>query len=215
MGTPGIFLFLACAAVAIGGAVATVGFKNPLRAAVALLVHIIALAGLYLTLAAHLIAAVQLIVYAGAVVVLFVFVIMLIGPEATTRPAGTKGMLVRTTSVVLGGIFTIGLAFTLVNVSVAWVNLPPCPPGAGAECGQFGGVEALGTVIYREALVPFELAGVLLLVAIVGAIAVARGRSAAEVEAARKRKLEKEAGAAAVRAEEQRLAAEVSAHGGH
>lgn len=215
MGTAGVLLWVVCAAFAIAAAVATVLFKNPLRSAVALLVHIVALAGLYLTLNAHMLAAIQLLVYAGAVVVLFVFVIMLIGPEATTAPAGTKGMLVRTTSVVLGSIFTIGLAFTLVNVGAAYVNIPVCPEGAGAECGQFGGVVGLGTVIYREALVPFELVGVLLLVAIVGAIAVARGRSALEVTEARKRKGEREAAAAARRAQEEKLAAEVAAHGGH
>lgn len=215
MGTAGDLLWIACAVFAIAAAVATVTFKNPLRAAVALLVHIVSLAGLYLTLNAHLLAAIQLLVYAGAVVVLFVFVIMLIGPEATTRPGGTKGMLVRTTSIVLGGIFTVGLAFTLIEVGGTWIDIPVCPEGAGPECGQFGGVEGLGLVIYRDALVPFELVGVLLLVAIVGAIAVARGRSGAEVAEARRLRIEKEKAAAARRAEEERLAAEVAAHGGH
>ena len=215
MGTAGDLLWVVSAVFAIGAAVATVAFKNPLRAAVALLVHIVSLAGLYLTLNAHMLAAIQLLVYAGAVVVLFVFVIMLIGPEATTRPGGTKGMLVRTTSVVLGGIFTVGLAFTLIEVGGTFVNIPTCPEGAGPECGQFGGVEGLGLVIYREALVPFELVGVLLLVAIIGAIAVARGRSGAEVAEAKRLRLEKESAAAARRAEEERLAAEVAAHGGH
>ncbi|MBC7171239.1 MAG: NADH-quinone oxidoreductase subunit J, partial [Polyangiaceae bacterium] len=60
----------------------TVAAKRPLRAAVGLLVNIVSLAGLYLTLSAEFLAAIQLIVYAGAVVVLFVFVIMLIGPDA-------------------------------------------------------------------------------------------------------------------------------------
>ena len=215
MGTAGDLLWVVSAVFAIGAAVATVAFKNPLRAAVALLVHIVSLAGLYLTLNAHLLAAIQLLVYAGAVVVLFVFVIMLIGPEATTRASGTKGMLVRTTSIVLGGIFTVALAFTLIEVGAEWINIPVCPEGAGAECGQFGGVEGLGRVIYQETLVPFELVGVLLLVAIIGAIAVARGRSGAEVAEARRLRLEKEKVAAARRAEEERLAAEVAAHGGH
>ena len=73
-------LFLMCSVSALAGALGTVASRRPLRGAVSLLVMIIALAGLYLTLAAELLAAIQLLVYAGAVVVLFVFVIM-IHPE--------------------------------------------------------------------------------------------------------------------------------------
>lgn len=215
MGVAGDLLWMFCTAIAIGTAVATVSLRNPLRAAVALLFHIIALAGLFLTLNAHLLAAIQLLVYAGAVVVLFVFVIMLIGPSATTPRGGVRGLLVRTTSVALMALVTVGLAFTLIDVSAPFVAVPICPPGAGAECQQFGGVEGLGRAIYVDSLVPFELVGVLLLVAIVGAIAVARGRSAGEVEEARGRRIEREREAAAKRAEEERIAAEVSAHGGH
>ena len=78
----GQLIFLLCAVVAIVTAVLTVSLRSPLRAAVSLLAHILSLAGLYLTLHAHLLAAIQLLVYAGAVVVLFIFVIMLIGPSA-------------------------------------------------------------------------------------------------------------------------------------
>lgn len=215
MGTAGDLLWIVCAAFAVGGAVATIMFKNPLRAAVSLLIHIIALAGIFLTLNAHLLAALQLLVYAGAVVVLFVFVIMLFGPEATTPSGNIRGVLVRTVGIALMGIFTVALAFTLITITAPYVAIPQCPPGAGAECGQFGGVEGLGTVLYTQTLVPFELVGVLLLVAIIGAMAVARGRSSAEVEAAKKARLEREQEDAARRAEEERLAAEVSAHGGH
>lgn len=215
MGTAGDLLWIVCAAVALGSAVATVAFRNPLRAAVSLLVHIAALAGLYLTLSAHLLAAIQLLVYAGAVVVLFIFVIMLIGPSATTPPGGTRGLLVRTMSLAFMSLVTVGLAFTLIDVAAPYVRLPQCPPEMGAECGQFGGVEGLGEVIYTETLVPFELVGVLLLVAIIGAIAVARGRGAKGVDEARRRRLERRREEAVKRGEAERLAAEVSAHGGH
>ncbi len=215
MGTAGDLLFLVCAGFALGAAVATVTLRNPLRAAVALLVHIVALAGLYLTLNAHLLAALQLLVYAGAVVVLFVFVIMLIGPTAAISRGPVKGVLIRTAGIALMSLVTVALAFTMIDVAAPYVAMPPCPPEMGAECGQFGGVEALGRAIYVDSLVPFELVGVLLLVAIIGAIAVARGRSAAEIAQARKRREERELEAAHERAEEKRLAAEVAAHGGH
>jgi NADH-quinone oxidoreductase subunit J len=215
MGTAGDILFVVAAGIALVSAVTTVTVRTPLRAAVALLVHIISLAGLYLTLNAHLLAALQLIVYAGAVVVLFIFVIMLLGPSATTPAGDLRGLLVRTSSAALMGLVTVGLAFTMIDVAAPYVKIPPCPPGAGAECGQFGGVKGLGMVIYTETLVPFELVGVLLLVAIVGAMMVARGRSPDEVEEARKHRRAREQDEAAKRADEKRLAAEVSAHGGH
>jgi hypothetical protein len=106
------------------------------------------------------------------------------------------------------------LAFSLIRVSAPWVEIAPCPDGV-AECGQFGGVEALGTAIYVDGMVPFELVSVLLLVAIIGAIAVARGRTAKEVEEARVRKELEAAADARTLEEEKRLSAEVSAHGGH
>jgi len=210
--TSGDLLFLVTAAIALGAAVATVMAKKPLRAAMSLLIHIIALAGLFLTLSAHLLAALQLLVYAGAVVVLFVFVIMLLGPSAETV-AKERGRVVRTASVALMAIVTAGLAFTLVGHAAPWVGVAQC--AEGAECGQFGGVEGLGGTIYTQGVVPFELVSVTLLVAILGAIAVARGRSKHEVEQAREARLSREADEARRLEEEKRLSAEVSAHGGH
>jgi NADH-quinone oxidoreductase subunit J len=217
MSTGGIILFCLSAAFAIGGAVGTVLSRNPLRAAMSLLIHIVSLAGIFLVLHAHLLAALQLLVYAGAVVVLFVFVIMLIGPSAEVQPDQEglpKHAVMKSVGVALLAIMSGGLAFSLIRVSAPWVDIPPCPPGQ-AECGQFGGVEALGTTIYVDGMVPFELVSVLLLVAIIGAIAVARGRTAKEVEAARIRKEIEAQAEAKIREEEKRLSAEVSAHGGH
>ena len=216
MSTGGTILFVACAVLAIAGAVFTVSVKNPLRAAMGLLLHIIALAGLFLTLHAHLLAALQLLVYAGAVVVLFVFVIMLIGPEAEVT-ADTGGLprlaIAKTASVALMTVVTGAIAFSLLRVASEPVALELCE--SGAECGQFGGVVGLGSVIYREAMVPFELISVLLTVAIIGALAVARGRTPNEVREARRRREERIAEEAEERARAEKLSAEVSAHGGH
>ena len=79
----GLSFFGVCAVVALVGALSTVLAKNPIRSAMGLLLTISGIAGLYLALHAQLLAALQLIVYAGAVVILFVFVIMLLGPDAT------------------------------------------------------------------------------------------------------------------------------------
>jgi NADH-quinone oxidoreductase subunit J len=213
MSWEGGVVFILCAVVAVLGAVATIGFKSPLRCAVALLVHILALAGLYLTLHAHLIAAIQLIVYAGAVVVLFVFVIMLIGPSATGQPVW-RGVMVRTAAAAIMGLVGAAIVFQIGDLDTERPAVPVCAPG-DAACEQFGGVEALGRALYRDAAVPFEIVSILLLVAIIGAIAVARGRTAEEAAATKDKRLDAEAAKAAQTEREKKLAAEVAAHGGH
>lgn len=174
MSTGGEIVFVICAVVAIVAAVLTVSLRSPLRAAVALLTNILALAGLYVTLHAHLLAAIQLLVYAGAVVVLFVFVIMLIGPSAMPRREDQKGLLLRTGAGALMAMVTGGIAFAVASVGRPYVDLDQCR-GIAAECGQFGGVDALSDALFRGSAVPFELVSVLLLVAIIAAVAVARG----------------------------------------
>ena len=87
--------FWICAALAVAGAVFTVIAKNPIRGAMGLLMMIVSIAGIYLALHAQFLAAIQLIVYAGAIVVLFIFVIMLLGPDATP-PHDHRGRVTRT-----------------------------------------------------------------------------------------------------------------------
>ena len=160
---PGAALFVVTAIFAIVGALITVAARRPLRAAMGLLVHIVSLAGMFLTLNAHLLAALQLLVYAGAIVVLFVFVIMLIGPE--TETGSIEGRLVsRSTAAALTLAVFLVVAGSVGSFAAPWVSV---------EAG-FGTVEGLGLAIYRDALVPFELISITLLVAIIGAIAIAR-----------------------------------------
>jgi NADH-quinone oxidoreductase subunit J len=166
MSGAGATLFVVTAIFAIVGALMTVTARRPLRAAMGLLVHIVSLAGLFLTLNAHLLAALQLLVYAGAIVVLFVFVIMLLGPE--TEVGSIEGGLVsRTTAGALTAAIFLVVATAVARFTMPWV----------AVSEDFGTVEGLGAAIYRQALVPFELISITLLVAIVGAIAIARSRT--------------------------------------
>ena len=172
MTTAKFILFALSALVAVGGAVGTAAARRPLRAAMSLLIHIIALSALYLTLSAHLLAAVQLLVYAGATVVLFVFVIMLIGPGAEP-PHRPRAIVSRSLSLALMTLLTTSLAFGISGVAAEWV----APPEG------FGTVEGVGQALYRDALVPFEIVSITLLVAIVGAVAVARRSTKREVAA--------------------------------
>jgi NADH-quinone oxidoreductase subunit J len=166
-----IAYFYACAALAVGGASSVVIAKNPIRGAMGLLLLILSVAGLFLALHAQFLAAVQLIVYAGAIVVLFLFVIMLLGPSAST-PNDMRGVTVRAAS---GGLFALGGIATLAAVARAAMASHRTMPMSVPEPG-FGGIEAFGTVLFSDAIVPFELSSALLMVAVVGAIAVARGR---------------------------------------
>jgi NADH-quinone oxidoreductase subunit J len=170
----GQLLFLMAGVVALASAIATVTQRSPLRAAMGLLLHIVSLAALYLTLHAHLLAAIQMLVYAGAVVVLFVFVIMLIGPGAISSAPNERGV---STKIIGGATIALvagSIAFQLGAVEFGRVMIPSCAEGA-VGCIEFGGVDALSHAIFIDAAVPFELVSVLLLVAIIVAIAVARG----------------------------------------
>jgi len=164
--SPGTILFVTTAIFSMVGALVTVSARRPLRAAIGLLVHIVSLAGMFLTLDAQLLAALQLLVYAGAVVVLFVFVIMLIGPASEVGPIQGR-VASRTMSLAV----TIAIVLA-VSTSLAYYNLP-----WGAASQDFGTVEGLGMAIFSNALVPFEVISITLLVAIVGAVAVARSRT--------------------------------------
>lgn len=174
-----VVYFYVCAAIAVAGALFTVGAANPIRGAMGLLLTICGIAALFLSLHAEFLAMVQLIVYAGAVVVLFLFAIMLLGPAAVpphdhetlpSRLAGALGMAL----VSAGGIVAI-------VVGDGTKTPHPFPVVRGGE----GTIEAVAHEIFGPGLVPFEIASALLLVAVVGAVAVARGRQGEGIAPAR------------------------------
>jgi NADH-quinone oxidoreductase subunit J len=166
--------FWFCAALAVLGAAGTVAFKSPIRGAMGLLLMIVAIAGLFLALHAQFLAAIQLIVYAGAIVVLFIFVIMLLGPSAST-PNDSRGRIARGIGAGIFAVAAIGAILLLVLTA---------PKSTGAllpsVANDFGSVDAFGRILFTQGLLPFELSSALLMVAIVGAVAVARGRSKSE-----------------------------------
>jgi NADH-quinone oxidoreductase subunit J len=155
-------LFILFAGMAIGCALAVVAQRNPLYNAIALIGVFISLACLYVTLAAPFIAAVQVIVYAGAIMVLVVFVIMLLNVEHEERRRNRLKFLVPA-AVVLAAVLIAEVAFMLVSVTN--------PPPAVSNIGLTG---SIGAQLFTRYLLPFEITSILLLMAIVGAMTLAR-----------------------------------------
>ena len=157
-------LFILFGALAIGCALAMVAQRNPLYSAISLIGVFISLACLYVTLAAPFIAAVQVIVYAGAIMVLVVFVIMLLNVEHEERGRTRLKFLVPT-AVVLAAIFIAEVAFILF--SVQGVSQTPA-------ASDLGVTHSIGSQLFTRYLLPFEITSILLLMAIVGAMTLAR-----------------------------------------
>lgn len=158
-----------CTILCLIGGVVTVAAKNPIRGAMGLLVTIVGIAGMYLLLSAELLAAIQVVVYAGAVVILFLFVIMLLGPDAA-QASDARGAASRYAGAALMILASSGLLYVIMRMGgKTLTTLGPPEPGMGS-------IEVIGREMFTRTAVPFQICGVLLLVAVVGAVAVARGR---------------------------------------
>ncbi|HEX8069789.1 MAG TPA: NADH-quinone oxidoreductase subunit J [Pyrinomonadaceae bacterium] len=162
--TPFVIFFL-LAGLAIGCAVAMVTQRNPLYSAISLIGVFVALAGLYLTLAAPFIAVVQIIVYAGAIMVLVVFVIMLLNVEEEVRRPARLRYLVPAAALLAAVLFAEA-AFVFF-----FVGDPPAAAPGGPAVGQ---TVSIGTGLFTTYLLPFEITSILILMAIVGAMTLAR-----------------------------------------
>ena len=160
------FLFIVFAGLAIGCAVAMVSQRNPLYSAISLIGVFIALASLYVTLAAPFIAAVQIIVYAGAIMVLVIFVIMLLNVEHS-EPRRKRLKFLVPVAIGMAAILIAETAFILYSVQTS----PTKPPGSISDVGL---THSIGEGLFTGYLLPFEVTSVLLLMAIVGAMSLAR-----------------------------------------
>lgn len=152
--------------MAIGCGLAVVAQRNPLYSAISLIGVFISLACLYVMLAAPFIAAVQVIVYAGAIMVLVVFVIMLLNVEEEEHRRPRLRFLVPA-AVALAGVLIAEVAFILVSVQRS-SDLP------GAGTSDVGLTQSIGAALFTRYLLPFEITSILLLMAIVGAMTLAR-----------------------------------------
>jgi NADH-quinone oxidoreductase subunit J len=159
-----LFLFLTFALIAVGCAVNLVVQRHPISSALSLIGVMVSLAVLYLLLGAEFIAAIQVIVYAGAIMVLFLFVIMLLnaGVEERTR----KSKLVRGLGLPL---------FALLLCQLAYLVYRHFGSADQVHFGKFiGSTAQIGRALFRDYILPFEVTSVLILVAILGAVVLAR-----------------------------------------
>lgn len=159
-------LFIIFAGMAIGCAIAMVSQTNPLYSAISLIGVFISLASIYVTLAAPFIAAVQVIVYAGAIMVLVIFVIMLLNVEHA-EPRRRRLKFLVPLAVGMAGILLAETAFILYSVQ----NTPARFAGNVSNVGL---TRSIGVGLFTGYLLPFEVTSVLLLMAIVGAMSLAR-----------------------------------------
>jgi NADH-quinone oxidoreductase subunit J len=160
--TPQMLLFLVFAAIAIAGAVNLILQRHPIHSALSLIVVMLALSGLYLMLEAEFIAAIQIIVYGGAIMVLFIFVIMLL--NAGTEERTNLSSAARYLGVPLAGFFLLELAFQVARASMPLVA-QPAPEGS---------TRVLSLLIFQGFAFPFELTSVLILIALLGAMVLAK-----------------------------------------
>jgi len=170
------FFFALFAVMAIGGALSMVLARNPVASLLYLVVAFFAMSGLFVLLDAHFIAAVNLIVYAGAILVLFLFVIMLLNLGRTER-SDLRGPIYRVVAIVMAGA-VFGLLFVMLREG----ETTSLAGGMGQETvdamlAAGGAVRVIAEPLFRSYLIPFEITSLLLLVAIVGAIVLARRKA--------------------------------------
>jgi NADH-quinone oxidoreductase subunit J len=164
-------LFILFAGLAIGCAISLVVQRNPLYGAISLVGVFISLACIYVTLAAPFIAAVQVIVYAGAIMVLVVFVIMLLNVEEEER-RNLRLRYLMPAAVLLAAVLVAEATFVIYSVEAS--RYQPAHPSASANPSDVGLTSSIGTGLFTTYLLPFEITSVLLLMAIVGAMTLAR-----------------------------------------
>jgi len=160
---PAIFFYI-FAASAVVMAIVVVSARNPVYSATALIGCLLSVAGIFALRSAHLLALLQVLVYAGAIMVLILFVIMLL--NLAPEELGKRQILLRKVT----GAYLLGAVGTLMIVRFAkhvWSPISEIDPG-------FGTIEEVGEVLFTEYLLPFEMVSLLLLAAIIGAVVLTR-----------------------------------------
>ncbi len=176
-------LFFIAAIGVISGAIGVVMLRNPFYAVLALVAHLLSLAVLFLLLRSEFVAAIQVVIYAGAVMVLYVFVVAYVGDQSEPlgerlRHPGAVGAQLRLGGVVLAGALAVELLIALLGTGLEAID----GRGAGYSPGPeaFGTPAFIGKLLLTRFLLAFEVASFLLLIAAVGGVVLARRRQGLE-----------------------------------
>ncbi|HTW82984.1 MAG TPA: NADH-quinone oxidoreductase subunit J [Candidatus Sulfotelmatobacter sp.] len=178
--------FAILAIVMVASALFTITARRPVHSVVGLLVNFVALAITYLTLQAEFLAVIQIVVYSGAILILFVFVIALLSSGVAPFDIGpdrAKGVLVP--AIVFGALIVAGVVATIVRSPV---TVAPGQPGATGDADVFGSVANFGVALFNDNLLPFEATAFILLVAVIGVVLIAGDAGPAGVITRRRRK---------------------------
>lgn len=159
------FLFFFVAFLAVASAVYFVFARNPLYAILSLIVTMFSIAGMYILLNAQFLGIVQIIVYAGAIMVLFLYILMML--NLNKEDEGKKNNLLKFTGIFTGGLLLIGMLGAFRGISANQVALPSVDHSVGLT-------KNLGLLLFNEYVLPFELASILILAGIVGAVLIGK-----------------------------------------
>jgi NADH-quinone oxidoreductase subunit J len=158
-------LFILLSVLAIGSALMVITRKNPLHSVLYLVITFFAISGHYILLNAQFLAIVNIIVYAGAIMVLFLFVVMLMNLNAEVEPQ--KNRLAQIAGVISGGsLFLVIIAALVKSKSVTGAM--------ELQTGDYGLIKTLGKVLFNDYVLPFEISSVLFLSAMIGAVVISK-----------------------------------------
>lgn len=161
-----MILFFLLALLLIASAIGVVAIRNPIFSALSLVFHLLVVAVVFASLSAHFLAAVQVIVYAGAIVVLVLFVLMLLNIQDEVKQRLSVPLLV------FSGVFGLAFMYWFARLARDAFSVFPEP-----KVGIEGGVREIGLLLYSNYVFPFEAASVLIMAAIVGAVMLAKRRT--------------------------------------
>ena len=166
-----IVVFYVFAALALAGALMVISFKSPVSSAMSLVLTLFATAVLFVLLLGHFVAVIQILVYAGAIMILFLFTVMFLNLkegalEFESKHLGFKVSILLVILLFVGYFASIGFkkAMLIRNLGVS-------------EMDGFGSVQGVGTTLFTDYLLPFELTSILIIVAIIGVVVIAKKRA--------------------------------------
>ncbi len=172
-------IFFISAVVAVFGATMMISQRNPVASVLYMILSLVAQAVVYIQLSALFVGAMLVIVYAGAILVLFLFVIMLLNLRGTEDMGAHSTPISKATKYLVALLLFVEFVFIIKSVAFGNVQglLTTTPPA-----DDFGSVKSVSMLLFTKYLYPFELTGILLLIAVVGAVAIARRDKAEDAE---------------------------------